>query len=92
MEKERLINELPHIYELEDMMAFVEIIQEFIFMAEAYSRNTFGGVILALSDKYYHQIIPKFREYRYQNYFVMTELIKERLHTRLDHEKRGTDI
>jgi len=121
LEKERLINELPHIYELEDMMAFCRnytrvyiygrgIQQEYLLKYfdmcgikitsyvvtkkrerdntdfyyrklpvvefESIKNDPNGGVILALSDKYYHQIIPKFREYRYQNYFVMTEFNK----------------
>lgn len=125
MEKERkkyhLINELPHIYELEDMIRFCRkykkvyiygrgVQQEFLLkyfdMCEvdisgyvvtvkkdeddsdfcyrempvlefqSVKDDKDAGVILALSDRHYHQIIPMFRMHRFENYFIMTEFNK----------------
>lgn len=119
--KYHLINELPHIYELEDMMGFCKeyervyiygrgIQQEYLLkyfdMSDVriegfvVTRKKLGdedcfeyrrlpvveyedikndinaGVILALSDKYYHQIIPMFRKDGYERYFMMSEFNK----------------
>lgn len=120
--KYHLINELPHIYELEDMIRFCKRYrqiyiygrserQEYLlkyfdmcgvrisgfvvtkkkdqddegfcyrkapvveFESIKDDKNT--GVILALSDKYYHQIIPGFRKNGYEDYFMMTEFNKK---------------
>ena len=119
--KVHLINELPHIYELEDMMNFCKKFakvyiygrgekQEYLlkyfdmcgveisgyvvtkkketddecfcyrqapvieFKTIQDDKNT--GVIVGLSDVYYHQIIPMFRKIHYENYFIMTEYNK----------------
>lgn len=119
--KYHLINELPHIYELEDMIEFCkkykeiyiygrgeqqEYLLKFFDMCdiaiagfvvtkkkegddqcfcfrqmpviefECIKDEKETGVILALSDKYYHQIIPMFRNLGYENYFIMTEFNK----------------
>lgn len=119
--KYHLINELPHIYEMEDMMQFCkkyehiyiygravqqEYLLKFFDMSDVnidgfvVSNKKDGddenfiyrkmpvieyedikerkdtGVILALSDKYYHQIIPKFRKDNFDRYFMMTEYNK----------------
>lgn len=137
MEKERkkyhLINELPHIYELEDMMEFCkkyktiyiygrgeqqEYLLKYFDMCDVEiagfvvtrkkeddeacfcyrklpvvefdtiknERET--GVILALSDKYYHQIIPMFRKAEYENYFIMTEFNKRTIACQVRPRKR----
>jgi hypothetical protein len=118
--KIHVINELPHIYEIEDMIAFCkkydhiyiygaaenqEYLLKFLDICEIpvdgyavsssqatdqclqYRRipivtideiisqkNT--GVILGLSDRYYRNIIPKFRQIGFNDYFVMTEFNK----------------
>lgn len=115
------LNELPHIYELEDMMDFVKrcknlyiyghgINQEYLLkyfdmcgvkiagyvvtklkenqeicfkyrempiveFEDIYRQNSVG-IILALSDKYYHEIIPMFREKNFEDYFMMSEFNK----------------
>lgn len=119
--KYHLINELPHIYELEDMINFCrqykkiyiygrgeqqEFLLKYFDMCdveiagfvvtkkkegddtcfcyrkvpvvefESIRDDKETGVILALSDKYYHQLIPMFRENHYENYFIMTEYNK----------------
>lgn len=123
MERKRihLINELPHIYELEDMIKFCkeykkiyiygrseqqEYLLKYFDMCdikitgfvvtkkkeqddqcfcyrqlpvtefETIREDKEAGVILALPDKYYHQIIPMFRKAEYKNYFMMTEFNK----------------
>ncbi len=125
MEKERqryhLINELPHIYELEDMIGFCRryervyiygrgVQQEYLLkyldmcgidMAgyvvttkketddqdfcyrrlpvlgfDTIKDDQGAGVLLALSDRYYGQIIPMFRKERFERYFIMTEFNK----------------
>lgn len=125
MTKERkvfhLINELPHIYELEDMMEFCSkykrlyiygrgIQQEYLlkyfdmcdvkiegFVVTTKKQgddecfeyralqvveykdikdNENIGIILGLSDKYYHHIIPMFRHDGFERYFMMTEYNK----------------
>lgn len=125
MEKERkkyhLINELPHIYELEDMIQFCRkyaevyiygrgIQQEYLlkyfdmcgvriagyvvtvkkpeddsgfYWREMPVRefasikdNPDTGIILALSDRHYHEIIPMLRSEQYENCFLMTEFSK----------------
>lgn len=119
--KIHLINELPHIYELEDMMAFCknyeklfiygrgvqqELLLKYldicdvkitgfvvtkrktcddeafsyrqlpVYEFDAIKNNKTWGVILALPDRYYDEIIPMFRKCDYQNYFVMSEFNK----------------
>ncbi len=119
-----LINELPHIYELEDMMAFCSkyeklyiygraVNQEYLlkyfdmagvsicgfvvtnireqekenfiyralpvisykdFLEENNDGNT--GVIVGLSDRHYGDIIPRFRDSGFRDYFLMTEFNK----------------
>lgn len=116
-----LINELPHIYELEDMMEFCkkyehiyiygrsrqqEYLLKYLDMCgvkidgyvvttlseKEYAPFTYRdmpicdfetvrqmegtGIILAISDKYFHQIIPMFRNLGYTDYFEMTEYNK----------------
>lgn len=117
-----LINELPHIYELEDMMAFCKkyeyiyiygraVNQEYLLkyfdmcgikidgfvvttvreeertpfiyrelpvlsFEEFYHKKEHAGIILGLSDRHYKNIIPLFREYGFDDYFVMTEYNK----------------
>lgn len=116
-----LINELPHIYELEDMMDFCKNYRKLFIYGRGNQQEyllkyfdmcgieisgfvitkkrqgddegfhyrklpvvEFGdikddeeaGTILALSDKYYHQIIPMFRKEQYERYFMMTEFNK----------------
>lgn len=117
-----LINELPHIYELEDMMEFCRkynrlfiygraINQEYLLkyfdlcgvkidgfvvttvreqektcflyrelpvisFQEFMEKEKSAGIILALSDKHYQDIIPMFRENKFENYFAMTEYNK----------------
>ena len=117
--KIHLINDLPHYYELEDMVSFcrrnertyiygvsdnqeyllkffdncgipiagyvttqketpcfryrsipVITIDEIIGMKNA-------GALLALPDRYYRYVIPKFRKFGFAGYFVMTEFIKK---------------
>lgn len=120
-EKRRQINELPHIYELEDMIEFCNkytrvyiygrgIQQEYLLKYfdmcgvkvsgyvvtkkgkeddkyfcyrkvpvvefESVKNDKDTGLILGLSDKYYAQLIPMFREKGYENYFMMTEFNK----------------
>lgn len=119
--KVHLINELPHIYEMEDMIHFCQRYrkiyiygrserqeyllkyfdmcgvrisgfvvtkkkahddEDFCYRAmpviefEAIRDEKETGIILALSDKYYHQIIPMFRKNGFENYFMMTEFNK----------------
>lgn len=119
--KYHLINELPHIYEMEDMVEFCkkykhiyiygrglqqEYLLKFFDMSEikidgfvvttkkngddecfnyrkisvvefmSIKDDEFTGIILALADKYYHQIIPWFRELDYNRFFMMTEFNK----------------
>ncbi len=119
--KYHMINELPHIYELEDMIEFCRKYehlyiygrntnQEYLLkyldmcgiLADGYTvsrlndsdkknfqyreasvesiesvirmKNT--GVILALPDRFYGQIIPFFRKNEFTNYFIMSEYNK----------------
>lgn len=117
-----LINDLPHIYELEDMMEFCRkykrlfiygraVNQEFLLkyfdmcevkingfvvttvqeqhkacflyrelpiisFQEFMEKENSAGIILGLSDKYYQDIIPMFRQNKFENYFAMTEYNK----------------
>ncbi|MCI9591792.1 MAG: 4Fe-4S cluster-binding domain-containing protein [Lachnospiraceae bacterium] len=132
-EKCHLINELPHIYELEDMMEFCKkyeclyiygrgIQQEYLLKYFdlcgvkiqgyvvtkkketdeedfCYRRmpvyefcnikdKESTGVILALSDKYFHQIIPMFRKYGFSDYFAMTEYNKRAIAGQVRPRKR----
>lgn len=120
-EKNRQINELPHIYELEDMTFFCRsykkiyiygrgVQQEYLLryldmcgigvsgyvvttrketddMGFCYRRlpvlgfssikdDPEAGVLLALPDRYYGQIIPMFRESRFDRYYMMSEFNK----------------
>lgn len=137
MEKERkkyhLINELPHIYELEDMMEFCkkyrkiyiygrgeqqEYLLKYFDMCDVevagfvVTRKKEGddglfcyrklpvvefgrvqeekgaGVILALSDQYYHQVIPMFRKAGFHHYFTMTEFNKRAIACQVRPRKR----
>ena len=125
MENERkiyhLINDLPHIYELEDMIRFCrkhgkiyiygrgvqqELLLKYLDMCrisvsgyvvtvkketddtdfhyrkmpvhtfESVKDDSETGLLLALPDRYYGQIIPMFRKNRFENYFIMTEFNK----------------
>lgn len=115
-----VINELPHIYELEDMIRFCRqyghiyiygkaVNQEYLLkyfdmsgvnidgyvvtsicenecftyremsvitFEELMKNYTDVGIILGLSDKHYHNIIPMFRQYGFTDYFMMTEYNK----------------
>lgn len=116
-----LINELPHIYELEDMMEFCEkyehlyiygraINQEYLLKyfdmcnikidgfvvttVREQERKSFTyrelpvisfaemkeidsvGIILALGDKHYKDVIPMLRKSGFTDYFMMTEFNK----------------
>lgn len=116
--KYHLINELPHIYEIEDMIDFCkkypsifiygrgeqqEYLLKYFDMVDIkvdgyvvtkkkctdddcflYRRikvvefdeikdRKEVGVIIALSDKYYGQLIPMLREYGFDRYFMMSE-------------------
>lgn len=121
-EKIHLINELPHIYELEDMMDFCtkkgykslyiygkgenqEYLLKYFDMCKVKIDGyvvTFQnedkpcflycempvklanevlemegvGIILALSDRYFGQIIPMLRKAGFKNYFIMSEFNK----------------
>lgn len=114
------INELPHIYELEDMMDFckkyskiyiygVSFNQEMLLkyfdmcdvkimgyvvtwypgeeicfsyrkmpvkLMEDVIEEDGIGIILGLSDKYFHDIIPRFRKKDFHDYFIMSEFNK----------------
>lgn len=113
------INELPHIYELEDMMEFCKkyskiyiygtaINQEMLLkyfdmcdvkimgyvvtwypeeicfsyreMPVRLVEDVIGeektGIIVALSDRYFKDIIPMFREKQFHDYFIMSEFNK----------------
>lgn len=119
--KVHLINELPHIYELEDMINFCRKYEKVYIYGrgekQEYLLKYFDmcgvkisgfvvtrkketddecfcyrqmpviefatiqddkdtGVIVGLSEIYYHQIIPMFRKIHYENYFIMTEYNK----------------
>lgn len=136
-----LINELPHIYELEDMVNFckkhehiyiygraekqeyllkyfdmcgiridgfvVTTVREqeracFLYreisvysFEEFYRKEENKGIILALSDKYYKDIIPLFREYDFKDYFVMTEYNKRSIANQVrprQHEELAFEI
>lgn len=116
-----LLNELPHIYELEDMMKFCKQHKSLYIYGRGWNQehllkyfdecnisidgfvvtqkdescdNNFVyrkipviefsemikmkdvGVILGLSDKYYNEIIPMFRKFGFDDYFMMTEYSK----------------
>lgn len=116
-----LLNELPHIYELEDMISFCSKYDKVFIYGRAWNQehllkyfdecsiNIDGfvvthklstddenfvyrkmpviefekivemknvGIILALSEKYYHQVIPMFRKEQFDDYFIMTEYNK----------------
>ncbi len=121
-EKIHLINELPHIYELEDMMEFCrnekykklyiygkgenqEYLLKYFDMCKVdiagyvvtyqneeedcflyrkmpvkLADEILGmegvGIILALSDRYFGQIIPMFRKAGFKDYFIMSEFNK----------------
>lgn len=136
-----LINELPHIYELEDMIQFCKkykrlyiygraINQEYLLkyfdmcdvkidgfvvstvreqdkncftyrelpvfsFKELYDRNELGGIILALSDRHYKDVIPLFRKYEFKDYFVMTEFNKRSIANQVrprSHEELAFEI
>lgn len=128
-EKIHLINELPHIYELEDMMDFCkskgykdlyiygkgesqEYLLKYFDMCKVDIAGyvvTFQneekpcflyreapvklvdevlemegvGIILALSDRYFGQIIPMFREAGFKDYFIMSEFNKRAIATQM---------
>lgn len=115
-----VINELPHIYELEDMMEFCGRYQKLYIYGYAFNQEMLlkyfdmcgiriegyvatwapkeppcfcyrempvklmedviqekgAGIIVALSDRYFNGIIPKFREKGFQDYFIMSEFNK----------------
>lgn len=136
-----LINDLPHIYELEDMMEFcgkynrlfiygrafnqeyllkyfdmcgvkidgfvVTTVREqekscflyrelpVISFHEFMEKEESAGIILALSDKYYHEIIPMFRANNFENYFAMTEYNKRTIANQMrprSHEELAFEI
>ncbi len=112
-----VINELPHIYELEDMMEFCGKYQKLYIYGYAFQQEMLlkyfdmcgiridgyvatwapkeipcfcyrempiklmedviqeegAGIIVALSDRYFNGIIPKFREKGFQDYFIMSD-------------------
>lgn len=113
-----LINELPHIYEMEDMIEFCEQYKKIYIYGrgqqQEYLLKFFDmidikiagfvvtnmkdgdddgfihrkikvveyrdikndidtGIVVALPDKYYHHIIPMFRDDAYDRFFLMTE-------------------
>ena len=46
------------------------------------------GIILAISDRYFHQVIPMFREYEYIDYFEMTEYNKRAIAEQMEPRTR----
>lgn len=131
-----LINELPHIYELEDMMEFCskyerlyiygrsinqEYLLKFLDMAgveisgyvvttvREQERGCFvyrelpvisyekfleikkeknAGIIIGLSDRHYGDIIPRFRQTDFKDYFLMTEFNKRSIARQMMPRKR----
>lgn len=125
------INELPHIYELEDMMGFCEkyskiyiygiaINQEMLLkyfdmcdvkimgyvvtwypekicfsyrempvrLMEDVIEEEETGIIVALSDRYFQDIIPRFREKQFNDYFIMSEFNKRAIANQVRPRKR----
>ena len=118
-ERIHLINDLPHYYEIEDMIDFCDK-YDYIYICGAAEKQEYllkffdncgvkiagyavtkpenqclthyrqipiepvsevirkpgTGIILALPDRHYRHIIPKFREVGFEDYFIMTEYNK----------------
>lgn len=136
-----LINELPHIYELEDMAAFCKkytklyiygraLNQEYLLkyfdmcdvkiegfivttvreqervcfayrqlpvlsFGEFLERRESAGIILALSDRHYKDVIPLFRKHQFEDYFMMTEFNKRAIANQVrprSHEELAFEI